>query len=633
MGVKPAAFADHQQNDLAIHRLIVLVPTHLERLDEDLAANLQHNATELADYTLEVILPETCSTLWYEAFFAKSAISCTVRLVAAHYFGSPAAVNKMGTDPEFYRLYRNFEYILICHLDARDRLKFWMNTGYDFIGAPLFLPPSGRTHFLQRMAPFGCNGGLSLRRVDSCLRVLETFKAGVGLRRCCQALWFLAQNRRWRFIRVLFWLLCELAHDWRGTCQKYNIYEDVFFTVIAPLCGVPIDIPPSKIALTFACEVNYALMQKEVLRLVPPLGIHGYDKYVDADYLDYVRGFFSRKAHYYDSQPPLNTPLVSVVMSVKNLFTSERVETFDQAIQSVLVQTYERVEIVLLDGGSTDGTYPMLLERYGHLDNIVLYRKADRTVWEGINNGIEFATGDLISVMNSDDYFCTPDALTLLVRKMSATNADMAFGDTNLVTQEGMVPFPTHLPSVLYCFGVVHQSTLIKRSVILTISPFTRGHITAENFLFVAILMGGFQVVSVPKTLVHYRVGGLSSELYGGKNTERTAQDYIRYMKTLTSIGNYLLDEEIRLLHGFSGLRLVGPVRFCLMIFKIDDLRLRSLLLAGLWNIFTLRAKHSSRRTLRELAGLCSNLTLRAIHSVKSIVLLLTKKTIRALSR
>lgn len=594
MDVKAAVPTDQDKQGRETHRLIVLVPTHLERLDDELAAILRHNATELQGYVLEVILPETCSPSWYEAFFAEHDIAGSVRLVAAHYFGSPAAVNKMGTDPAFYRLYRDYEYMLICHLDAwifRDRLTFWMDAGYDFIGAPLFLPPSGRTHFLQRMAPFGGNGGLSLRRVDSCVRVLEKFKPGVGLRRIGQALWFLARNRRWGFIRILFRLLRELARDWRGTCQKYNIYEDVFFTVIAPLCGNRIAIPDSKTALTFACEVNYALLQKEVLRLASPLGIHGYDKYVYADYLGYVRGFFSRKAQYYDSEPALRKPLVSVVMTVKNLFTSGRVQTFDQAIQSVLAQTYERVEIVLLDGASTDGTFAMLQERYGHSDKIVFHCKADRSVWEGMSNGVEFATGDLISVMNSDDYFSTPDALTLLVRQMSATNADMAFGETGLVTDKGTFPFPTHLPSVLYCFGVVHQATLIKRSVIQTIDPFTRGHITAENFLFVAILMGGFQVVSVPDTVVHYRVGGLSTELYGGKNAEKTAQDYVRYMKTLTTIGHYLQDEEIRLLHGFSGLRQVGPVRFARMILKIRDRRLRSLLLTGLWNILFLRGK------------------------------------------
>lgn len=574
------------QQQKAGSRLAVLVPTHLEQLDKKLAATLLHNAIQLKGYKLEVILPETCSPSWYETFFEEHDIDGAVRLVRAEYFGSPAAVNKMGTDPAFYRIYQEFDYILICHLDAwvfRDRLAYWMDKDYDFIGAPLFLPENDRVHFLQRMAPFGSNGGLSLRRVTSCIRVLETFQPGHSPRYIAQAVWFLARNRQWSMIQILFRLLHELSQDWRRTCAKYNIYEDVFFTIIAPLCGNRISIPSSRIAMMFACEVNYPLFQKELFRLEPPLGIHGYDKYIDEAYLSYVRGFFARKLQYYDNQTCTAPPLVSVVMIVKNLITTGRMGTFDQALLSVINQTYRWLEVVLLDGVSTDGTFEALQERYGHLPRVVIYRKADHNVWEGMSNGVDLAKGDLIAIMNSDDYYCTAEALDLMVHRMVETNADMVYGHTLLLTDQGLIPFPTHLPAVLNCFGVVHQAALIKKSVILTIDPFTSGHVTAENYLFVAILAAGFKVVEIPETLVHYRTGGLSTDLYGGSNLERTVADYVHYMKKLTTIGHYLSNDEIRLLYGFKGMYELGPIRFARMIFKIRDQRIRFLLLSGTW--------------------------------------------------
>lgn len=575
------------QHPQAGDRLVVLVPTHLEQLDNELAATLLHNANQLKGYKLEVILPETCSPSWYETFFAEHGIDGMVRLVRAEYFGSPAAVNKMGTDPAFYRIYQEFDYVLICHLDAwvfrGDRLAYWMDKGYDFIGAPLFLPENDTVHFLQRMAPYGGNGGLSLRRVASCIRVLETFQPGHSPRYIARAVSFLARNRQWGFILILFRLLRELSQDWRRTCEKYNIYEDVFFTIIAPLCRNPISIPSSRTAMMFACEVNYPLFQKELLKLEPPLGIHGYDKYIDADYLNYVSGFFARKQQYYDSELRTAPPFVSVVMIVKNLISSGRMKTFDQALMSVVNQTYRRVEVVLLDGASIDGTFEVLQERYGHMPRVAIHCKADRNVWEGMSNGIDLAKGDLIAIMNSDDYYCTPEALELMVHRMAQTNADMVYGHAQLLTDQGLIPFPTHLPAVLNCFGVVHQATLIKKSVILTIEPFTAGHVTAENYLFVAILMAGFKVVEVPESLVHYRTGGLSTDLYGGANLERTVADYIRYMKKLTAIGQYLSDDEIGLLYGFKGMREIGPIRYIRMILKIRDQRLRFFLLSGAW--------------------------------------------------
>lgn len=567
-------------------RLVVLVPTHLERLDKELAETLLHNATQLKSYTLEVILPESCSPSWYEAFFAEHGIDGRVRQVRADYFGSPAAVNKMGTDPSFYRMYTEFEYVLVCHLDAwifRDRLAYWMGKGYDFIGAPLFLPENDKVHFLKRMAPFGCNGGLSLRRVASCIRVLETFQPRLSPRYVALAIWFLTRNRQWKLIHILVRLLRELSTDWRRTCVKYNIYEDVFFTVIAPLCGNRISIPSSRTAMTFACEVNYPLLQKEMFRLEPPLGIHGYDKYIDADYLNYVQGFFARKLKHYDGETRTAPPLVSVVMVVKNLIASGRMETFHQALMSVVNQTYHRMEAVVLDGASTDGTFDILRKRYGDLPRVKIDCQADRNVWEGMANGVELTRGDLVGFMNSDDYFCTLDAIEIMVHRMVETGADMVYGETLLLTEQGLTPFPTHLPAVLNCFGIVHQATLIKKSVIQTIEPFTAGHVTAENFLFVAMLMAGFKIVKVPETLVHYRTGGLSTELYGGSNRDRTVGDYVCYMKTLTTVGRYLDDDEIELLYGFKGMYDLGPIRFVRMILKIRDKRLRLLLLSAVW--------------------------------------------------
>lgn len=582
------------------NRVAVLIPTHLEQLDEELAATLLHNATQLRVYALEIILPESCSPSWYEDFFKQHGLDGTVRLVHSTYFGSPAAVNKMGTDPAFYRMYKEFDYILICHLDAwvyHDRLAYWMDQGYDFIGAPLFLPDNENVHFLQRMAPFGSNGGLSLRRVDNCIRVLETFRPGLSPWRLAQAIWFLARNRRWGFVAILFRLLRELSRDWRGACEKYNIYEDVFFTIIAPLCGNRISIPSSHIAMKFACEVNYPLFQKEVLGLEPPLGIHGYDKYVDGDYLNYVRGFFARKQIYYDVEKRTAPPLVSVLMIVKDLVTSGRMETFNQSLMSVVSQHYRRIEIVLLDGGSSDGTFETLQDSYGHLPAIAFHRKADRSVWEGMANGIDFAKGDLIAFMNSDDYFCTPEAIELMVRRVLETNADMVYGHTLLLTDQGPMPFPTHLPGVLNCFGLVHQATLMRKSVIKTIEPFTSDHVTAENYLFVAILMAGFVIAEVPETIVHYRTGGLSSTLYSGSNLEATVTDYVLYMKKLTTVGRYLSDDEIRLLYGFKGVSEIGAIRFTRMILKIRDRRLRNLLLRGTWEKVR---QHGFRRRVKE---------------------------------
>lgn len=588
-----------------LYRVVVLVPTHLEALEANLAATLRHNAQVLREYPLEIILPETCNPAWYEAFFESNKIEGRIRFVRDDYFGSSVAVNRMGMDPAFYRMYADYDYILICHLDAwifKDDLRAWMEKGYDFVGAPLFLPDVGRGRFLKRMAPFGGNGGLSLRRVSTCIRVLETFKPRPNRLRIAQALWFLARNRRFDLAAILIRTLREVIADWRGTCSKYNIYEDVFFTIVAKLLGARIRIPHSREARRFSCEVNYKLLQTECLGLTPPLGIHGYDKYVDASFLNYVQGFFDRKQKTYDLEPPLEKPSVSVILIVKDLVKHGRIDSFDQALMSVVHQTYEKVEAVVVDGASTDDTLGLLRQRYGHLANVSIHSKVDRSVWEGMSNGVAFSTGDLIAIMNSDDYFCTPNALAIMVDQLVKTSSDWVFGGTLLIGGCGNMPFPTHLPSVMNCFGVVHQSTLFKKSVIETIKPFDSGHITAENFLFVAALAAGFKATSVQECLVHYRTGGLSSTLYSGINYDRTVADYVTYLKKVTSIGVYLTDDEISRLYGFRGAQEQGVIAFLRMIVKIKDSRLRNLFLRACWNqMFSIRIGRFIKRNVRLL--------------------------------
>lgn len=586
--------------------VIVIVPTHLEMLEEDQAMVLRHNAQVLSDYPIEIVLPNSCAPDWYEAFFAREGINGTVRLVKSEYFGSAAAVNKMGTDPMFYRLYQSYKYMLICHLDAwlfEDQLTKWIARDDDFIGAPLFLPDVGRGHFMRRMAPYGCNGGLSLRRIDTCIRVLEDFRPGFNFFRVIQAVWFLARNRRFDFIVILWRLLRLLWTDWQGTCIKYNIYEDVFFTIIAPMMGARIKVTPSHVAMRFSCEVNYDQIQKERLGQTPPFGIHGIDKYICSDQLIHWQRYFERKRQTYDAELLPKEPKVSIVMIVKDLIKNGRLETFDQSLSSVAEQTYRNKEIVIVDGGSDDATFETLKHTYKHISNIVFYRKADNSVWEGMSNGVDFATGDLIAVMNSDDYYMRLDALELLVSELVTRKADWVFGDTKLLLEDGgEIVFPTHLPAVLNCFGIVHQACLIKKSAIEAIAPFKSGHITAENYLFVALLAQGYRWSNVSELIVCYRTGGLSSELYSGVNFDRAVADYTQYMQKLTSVGYYLLPEQIAELYGFQGIRHKGFRFFISVVWSIKDHRLRFLFFQAL--VRQIRAERIERLIVRKFAHL-----------------------------
>lgn len=80
----------------------------------------------------------------------------------------------------------------------------------------------------------------------------------------------------------------------------------------------------------------------------------------------------------------------------------------EEALQSVINQSYENKEYLVIDGGSTDGTLSIIEKYKDKIDYFV--SEPDRGISDAFNKGIKAATGDIIGILNSDD-FMMPDAL------------------------------------------------------------------------------------------------------------------------------------------------------------------------------------------------------------------------------
>ncbi len=77
--------------------------------------------------------------------------------------------------------------------------------------------------------------------------------------------------------------------------------------------------------------------------------------------------------------------------------------TIEQTIKSVLGQTYKNIEYIIIDGDSTDGTQE-IVEKYGESIACFVSEK-DNGLYDAMNKGISYATGDIIGIINSDDYY------------------------------------------------------------------------------------------------------------------------------------------------------------------------------------------------------------------------------------
>ena len=123
-------------------------------------------------------------------------------------------------------------------------------------------------------------------------------------------------------------------------------------------------------------------------------------------------------------------PAVSVVVAVR-----DAVETLPRCLDSILAQTYPNLEIVVIDGGSTDGTVECL-ERYSELLAYWL-SESDFGVYSAWNKALSHLKGDWVCFLGADDRFAGATALSDLARHLAPRPERVVYGLTHVVNDAG----------------------------------------------------------------------------------------------------------------------------------------------------------------------------------------------------
>jgi glycosyltransferase involved in cell wall biosynthesis len=123
-------------------------------------------------------------------------------------------------------------------------------------------------------------------------------------------------------------------------------------------------------------------------------------------------------------------PLVSIVTPSLNQAAYLR-----EAIESVRTQTYPRVEHVVVDGGSTDGTLDLLAE----YDGVRWVSESDRGQSHALNKGFALASGQILGWLNADDAY-RADAVDQAVSAIAETGAALVYADVTRVNDDGVNP-------------------------------------------------------------------------------------------------------------------------------------------------------------------------------------------------
>lgn len=208
---------------------------------------------------------------------------------------------------------------------------------------------------------------------------------------------------------------------------------------------------------------------------------------------------------------------ISIVTAVYN-----RAATIGQAIESVRRQSYPHVEHVIQDGASTDGT----LEVIGRLADTAtsLESAPDGGIYEAINRGIERATGDVIGLMHSDDFFAHDEVLARVAGRLEASGADGVYGDLDYVASGATGRVLRHWKSGRYDRAKLsrgwmppHPTLYLRRSIYERFGGFDTDFRIAADYeaMMRYLVRGGITLDYLPEVMVKMRVGGESNGSLG----------------------------------------------------------------------------------------------------------------------
>ena len=204
---------------------------------------------------------------------------------------------------------------------------------------------------------------------------------------------------------------------------------------------------------------------------------------------------------------------ISVVTAVYN-----RVATIGDAITSVRAQTHDNVEHVIQDGGSKDGTLEVV--RAAVDPATVIISERDDGIYDAINRGIRNASGDVIGLMHSDDFFADETVLAKVAAAFADPQVDGVYGDLEYVAADDPRRVVRYWRSGQYAPALLkrgwmppHPTLYLRRHVFDRFGLYDTSFSIAADYdaMLRYLVQGQIRLAYVPEVLVRMRLGGESN--------------------------------------------------------------------------------------------------------------------------
>ncbi len=195
-------------------------------------------------------------------------------------------------------------------------------------------------------------------------------------------------------------------------------------------------------------------------------------------------------------------------------------------VKSVNSQTYDDIEHIIIDGASKDNTLEIVKNIPNRVVKIV--SEPDRGIYDAMNKGINLATGDVIGILNSDDFFTSNDVIETVVNAFNNNDIEALYGDVHFVDPNDLNKCVRYYSSAifkpsLFRFGFMpaHPSFYMKRECYEKHGLYSLDYrIAADYDLLIRYLYKEkINYKYLKKDFVTMRTGGVSTENFNSRVT------------------------------------------------------------------------------------------------------------------
>lgn len=196
--------------------------------------------------------------------------------------------------------------------------------------------------------------------------------------------------------------------------------------------------------------------------------------------------------------------------------------TLKDTINSVISQTYHDIEYIIIDGGSMDGTVDIIRAFEPEFGGRLKWKsEKDRGIYDAMNKGIGMATGEVVGILNSDDYFTSPEVIARMVTVFEDKRPDAVYGDIHFIHDKNPSKCVRYYSSkrfrpfwLRFGFMPAHPSFYLRREIYRQVGGYKLDYKIGADYEMMVRLFRVYRIRTqyIPLDFVTMRTGGVSTK-------------------------------------------------------------------------------------------------------------------------